>query len=192
MGILHPQYDSRRLSNDIAILRLNRRVNLNHRYVNTACLPSCGDQFSYTFNNGTGVRCHVAGWGKDEFTGNFQFIQHKVDIPLMDDFRCNAALQLALNRRQQGVGNRFQLHSSEVCAGGDVGKDACTGDGGSPLVCQAQSDAGPWWGSSPGASAAAPTRPGSTPRSPASTAGLMPTRRRLQCRLFKYLYQSVP
>ena len=68
------------------------------------------------------MRCHVAGWGKDEFTGNFQFIQHKVDsvcmiiisassvilldpqvdIPLMDDFRCNAALQLALNRRQQG------------------------------------------------------------------------------------------
>ena len=34
---------------------------------------------SYTFNNGTGVRCHVAGWGKDEFTGNFQFIQHKVE-----------------------------------------------------------------------------------------------------------------
>jgi len=138
-AILHPQYDSRRLSNDIAILRLNRRVNLQHAYVGAACLPACEEQFSYTFNNGTGVRCHVAGWGKDEFTGNFQFIQHKVDIPLMDDFRCNAALQLALNRRQQGVGNRFQLHSSEVCAGGEVGKDACTGDGGSPLVCQAQS-----------------------------------------------------
>ena len=30
----------------------------------------------------------------------------KVDIPLMDDFRCNAALKLAINRRQQGVGDR--------------------------------------------------------------------------------------
>ena len=60
----------------------------------------------YFLSNGTGVRCHVAGWGKDEFTGNFQFIQHKVDIPLMDDFRCNAALKLALNRRQRGVGDR--------------------------------------------------------------------------------------
>ena len=97
------------------------------------------DLKSPLFSNGTGVRCHVAGWGKDEFTGNFQFIQHKVDVPIMDEFRCNAALKLALNRRQQGVGDRFQLHPSEVCAGGEVGKDACTGDGGSPLVCQAQS-----------------------------------------------------
>ena len=38
---------------------------------------------------------------------------------------------MALNNQRQGTGNRFQLHSSEVCAGGEVGKDACTGDGGS-------------------------------------------------------------
>ena len=93
----------------------------------------------YFLSNGTGVRCHVAGWGKDEFTGNFQFVQHKVDLPLVDDFRCNSALKLALNRRKPGAGDRFQLDSSEVCAGGEIGKDACTGDGGSPLVCQAQS-----------------------------------------------------
>jgi len=136
---VHPQFDRKRLSNDIAVLRLDRRINLSHEYVNAACLPACDDQFSYTFSNGTGVRCHVAGWGKDEFSGSFQFIQHKVDLPLMEEFRCNAALKLALNRRQSGVGDRFQLHPSEVCAGGEVGKDACTGDGGSPLVCQAQS-----------------------------------------------------
>ena len=85
------------------------------------------------------MRCHVAGWGKDEFTGNFQFIQHKVDLPLVDDRRCNSALKLALNRKRPGTGDRFQLDASEICAGGEVGKDACTGDGGSPLVCQGKS-----------------------------------------------------
>ena len=49
-------------------------------------------------SNGTGVRCWVAGWGKDEFDGSFQFRQHKVDVPIVDNFRCNSALKRALNR----------------------------------------------------------------------------------------------
>merc|ERR1712004_49007 len=70
----HPQFNAGRLSNDIALLYTDRDINLNKANVNTACLPSCRDQFS--------------------------------------------------------------LSQSEICAGGQVGKDACTGDGGSPLVCQ--------------------------------------------------------
>ena len=106
-GILkHPEMSLTRLDNNLAILYVDRDINLNNPNVNTACLPSCDNQFDFLFSNGTGVRCHVAGWGKDEFSGNFQFIQHKVDIPLMDDFKCNAALKLALNRRQRGVGDR--------------------------------------------------------------------------------------
>jgi len=62
----HPQMSNTRLSNDIAILYVDRNINLNHPYVNTACLPSCDNQFDYKFSNGTGVRCYVAGWGKDE------------------------------------------------------------------------------------------------------------------------------
>merc|ERR1712088_710441 len=108
-------------------------------YVNTACLPSCDNQFDFLFSNGTGVRCHVAGWGKDEVDGQFQFIPRKVDLSLIPATQCEAKLKAALNARKPGVGDRFQLDSSEICAGGEVGKDACTGDGGSPLVCQAKS-----------------------------------------------------
>merc|ERR1712157_161818 len=126
----HPQFNAGRLDNDIALLYVDRDIDLNNPYVNTACLPSCDNQFDYQFNNGTGVRCWVAGWGKNEFDGSFQFIQHKVDVPIVDDYKCNSALKRALNRKERGVGDRFQLHDSEVCAGTETGKDACTGDGG--------------------------------------------------------------
>jgi len=135
----HPDFHAGRLSNDIAILYTDRAINLNNPNVNTACLPSCRDQFSHQFQNGTGLRCWVAGWGKNEIDGSFQFIQHKVDLPLVNSGKCDSQLKGALNRQRPGSGNRFRLHQSEICAGGQVGKDACTGDGGSPLVCQGKS-----------------------------------------------------
>ena len=136
----HPQFNAGRLDNDLAILYTDRNIEINSSpYVNTACLPSCDNQFDFLFSNGTGVRCHVAGWGKDEVDGQFQFIQRKVAVPLVPSIQCNSDLKRALDRQSQGLGSRFQLDSSEICAGGEIGKDACTGDGGSPLVCQAQS-----------------------------------------------------
>jgi len=135
----HPGMSTTRLSDNLAILYVDRDININHPYVNTACMPSCDNQFDYLFSNGTGVRCHVAGWGKDEIDGTFQFIPKKVDLSLMPAGQCEAKLRVALNAQQPGTGDRFQIHPSEICAGGEVGKDACTGDGGSPLVCQAQS-----------------------------------------------------
>ena len=83
---------------------------------------------TFLLSNGTGVRCHVAGWGNVP-----------LDVPLVPSSQCNSDLKRALDRQSQGLGSRFQLDSSEICAGGEIGKDACTGDGGSPLVCQAQS-----------------------------------------------------
>jgi len=135
----HPAFNPGRLSNDIALLFVGRNLNLNHPYVNSACLPSCNEQFDFQFSNSSGVRCWVVGWGKNEFDGSFQFLQRKVDVPLVNNAQCNVALKSALNSQSSGIGDRFTLDPSEVCAGGEVGKDACTGDGGSPLVCQARS-----------------------------------------------------
>jgi len=135
----HPNFNPQRLSDNIAILTLDRNVDLSPSTVNTACLPSCENQFDFRFNNGTGTRCWVAGWGKDAENGQFQFIPKKVDLPLYEINQCERVLKQAMNQRRQGLGDRFRISPSELCAGGEVGKDACTGDGGSPLVCQAAS-----------------------------------------------------
>ena len=47
--VKHPSFDPRRLTHDIAVLRLSQRVNLAHPYASAACLPACEDQFSFTF-----------------------------------------------------------------------------------------------------------------------------------------------
>lgn len=80
----------------------------------------------------TGIRCWVAGWGRNDFTPNsaYQAVQKEVDVPLVDQNTCQSQL------RATRLGQNFQLDfNSFVCAGGEAGKDACTGDGGSPLVC---------------------------------------------------------
>ena len=58
---IHPRFNPNRLSDDIAVLTLDRRINLTEknngrRPVNAACYPGCNNMFDYQFNNGTGVR----------------------------------------------------------------------------------------------------------------------------------------
>lgn len=79
------------------------------------------------------VRCWVSGWGKDSFGtgGTYQKIMKEVDVPLVNPVSCE------LQMRNTRLGPTFNLdRNSFLCAGGELGKDACTGDGGSPLVCQ--------------------------------------------------------
>ncbi|KAG5668605.1 hypothetical protein PVAND_016541 [Polypedilum vanderplanki] len=122
---IHPQYTASNLRNDIAILRLATPVTLGQTpSITPACLPA-------TLVNG--IRCFVAGWGKSDFSNNgqYQAVQKEVDVPLVDQNTCQG--QLRLTR----LGANFALDfTSFMCAGGEPGKDACTGDGGSPLVCQ--------------------------------------------------------
>ena len=122
---IHERYFAGSLHNDLALLRLVRPVSWQDLpQVAPVCLPH--PQQSYT-----GHRCWVTGWGQDAFGGGeLQARLQEVDVVVKGHRTCEKAL------RRAGLGQRFSLHPGWVCAGGEAGKDACSGDGGGPLVCE--------------------------------------------------------
>lgn len=59
----------------------------------------------------------------------YQTILKKIEIPTVNFAECQSTL------RKKRMGKRFVLDNSFMCAGGESEIDACTGDGGSPLIC---------------------------------------------------------
>lgn len=121
--IHHPEYYAGALFNDIALLILETPVTIQDN-IDVACLPPQDAVIDM-------ATCYASGWGKDVFgkEGKYQVILKKIDLPMVNRHRCEEAL------RTTRLGKHFELHSSFVCAGGEIGKDTCKGDGGSPLVC---------------------------------------------------------
>lgn len=84
--------------------------------ITTACLTS---------QVVTGSRCFVSGWGRNAFgpSGQYQTIQTQTDVPLVDANTCQNQL------RSTRLGPNFVLDTTSfICAGGEAGKDACTGN----------------------------------------------------------------
>ncbi|KAK7020158.1 hypothetical protein SK128_022304 [Halocaridina rubra] len=120
---IHPQFNKHNLHNDVALIELVTPVQLQY-HINTVCLPPPG------YLPAPGTRCFASGWGKDAFQGQYQAILKKVDVPFVDHYYCQELL------RKTRLGKYFLLDQSLLCAGGEENKDACTGDGGGPLVCE--------------------------------------------------------
>ncbi|CAL8079899.1 unnamed protein product [Orchesella dallaii] len=113
------------LLNDIAILKLATPVNVGlSNHINPACLPIPNAIY-------TGQTCWVAGFGASAFVnGAMSTTLREVDLPVVDGNTCQNLL------RTTRLGSAFTLNQQQfICAGGQAGKDACTGDGGAPLVC---------------------------------------------------------
>uniref|UniRef100_A0A1Y9HAE1 Phenoloxidase-activating factor 2 n=1 Tax=Anopheles farauti TaxID=69004 RepID=A0A1Y9HAE1_9DIPT len=121
--VTHAEYYKGGLFNDVALLFLDKPAELMET-VNTICLPPADFNFDLS-------RCFASGWGKDVFgkEGTYQVILKKTELPIMPREQCQSAL------RTTRLGQRFKLHASFICAGGEKGRDTCKGDGGSPLVC---------------------------------------------------------
>ncbi|KAI1292137.1 Serine protease 44 [Halotydeus destructor] len=123
--IVHSDYYPGNLINDIALIRIDSPVDLGLPHIAPICLPE-------PYENFAGHRCWVTGWGKNSFghQGEYQSVLKEVDLPVIDNAHCQQAL------RHTRLGPNYHLHPGFVCAGGEAGKDACEGDGGSPLVCE--------------------------------------------------------
>ncbi|XP_050099175.1 phenoloxidase-activating factor 2-like [Anopheles aquasalis] len=130
--VVHPNYYSGALFNDLALLLLNRPFEGQPANIGPICLPAEPEAPTERLYD-----CLVTGWGGTPKSRTVQPIMHYTRMPLVERGTC----EIALRHHAPSLGRRFQLHSSAVCAGGAgnsssrLRADTCEGSGGSPLVC---------------------------------------------------------
>ncbi|XP_023370651.1 coagulation factor XI isoform X4 [Otolemur garnettii] len=116
--IIHDQYKMAESGYDIALLKLETRMNYTDSQ-RPICLPSKGDQHVIYMD------CWVTGWGYRKLRDKIQNTLQKAKVPLMTNEDCQ------LRYRRQKITNKM------ICAGyKEGGKDACKGDSGGPLSCK--------------------------------------------------------
>jgi secreted trypsin-like serine protease len=121
---IHPLFDQQLLTNDLAILRLNKAIDLNNSDISTICLPNTSEfNLDLAEYPPTGVNLIAIGWGITEpFTELPSPILRQVTLQAMasNDTSCT---------------NTINDDIRQFCAGySEGGKDTCKGDSGGPLM----------------------------------------------------------
>ncbi|XP_076341053.1 ovochymase-2-like [Tachypleus tridentatus] len=120
---IHHNFNSQTLDNDIALLKLKIEARLNDDTC-LVCLPARG------VVGQSGKWCTVTGYGYRDEAGPISLKVREVEVPIVADQECTSKI----NAVSEKV---FILPASSFCAGGEKEHDACRGDGGGPLVCEA-------------------------------------------------------
>ncbi|XP_056241364.1 chymotrypsin-like elastase family member 2A isoform X1 [Seriola aureovittata] len=116
--IVHENWDSYRIRNDIALIKLETPVTFSDTIM-AACLPTSGDI------QPNGAPCYVTGWGRLWTGGPIADILQQALLPVVGHSICN---------RYDWWGSL--VTDKMVCAGGDGQLASCNGDSGGPLNCQ--------------------------------------------------------
>ncbi|XP_017067096.2 phenoloxidase-activating factor 2 [Drosophila eugracilis] len=125
--VVHESFNYKNGTNNLALLFLDSQYQLTYR-INTICLPIK----KRSLNN---TRCIVAGWGKNRFRDkHFVNVLKKIELPIVPRDTCQDQL------RETKFGKNYTLPAGLICAGGEEGIDACTGDGGGALFCPMTED----------------------------------------------------
>ncbi|NXQ15258.1 DDN1 protein, partial [Peucedramus taeniatus] len=114
--VIHPEYSSVGLKNDIVLLKLkpSARINKNVQFIS---IPRRNDRV------GAGALCNVSGWGWTSVTGHRTNVMREVKLKVQNEEICQQLLPDYLRR-------------SMICVGDEYSKKATyLGDSGGPLVC---------------------------------------------------------
>ncbi|XP_064471951.1 venom protease-like [Ornithodoros turicata] len=115
----HPNYDPRRFTGDIAVLKLATPVTFN-QYVRPLCLPF-GDLEEKDIS---GYHGFIVGWGATKFEGSGADLLREAQVPIWKEEECRKAYE-----------RHLPIAKSQMCAGDGRGKkDTCQGDSGGPFV----------------------------------------------------------
>ncbi|XP_036220387.2 venom protease isoform X1 [Bactrocera oleae] len=118
--IIHEQYDSHYIINDIALVRLSAPAP-DTAYINTICLPE-GELFAKDF---VGNNPFVAGWGAVKFQGPSSNVLRDVQVPIVTQQTCIQSYKATFQN--------LVFTDQFICAGNSH-VDACQGDSGGPLM----------------------------------------------------------
>ncbi|XP_065073609.1 CLIP domain-containing serine protease B4-like [Ochlerotatus camptorhynchus] len=105
--------------NDIALIRLAVPVTFTP-FIQPICLPTTQDQQKAAT---APARMIVAGWGQTETKSASQYKMY-LDIPGWSNDQCKEAFSSV----------SVDIIDTQLCAGGEKGKDSCRGDSGGPLM----------------------------------------------------------
>uniref|UniRef100_A0A8C6DDA4 tissue kallikrein n=1 Tax=Moschus moschiferus TaxID=68415 RepID=A0A8C6DDA4_MOSMO len=135
-SIAHPGYSHPGHSNDLMLIKLNKRIRETPyvRPINIAShCPSAG------------TSCLVSGWGTTSSPQvTFPKALQCLNITVLSDDQCKKAYP-------------NQIDNTMFCAGDQAGRDSCQGDSGGPVVCNGSLQGLVSWGDFP---CAQPNRPG--------------------------------
>lgn len=120
--IIHKNFTTNRLENDIALLRLVQSVNFTD-FIKPICLPL---EQNLRNLNSNGVDFEFVGWGRTSENSSLSNVKRKIVMRGVSNEYCQAQFNETDPPRA--------ILSTHLCALGGNGRDTCRGDSGGPLA----------------------------------------------------------